>query len=178
GTDELDACVLAPRKVPPIASLARTEPLDSLPISNAARLTDKNHTFRFDCLNVFATGGLDGVFPDAPPLQQGVKIRFFATLARPEAQGGDTAVLVREPPVSPTGGVHEEDMPADVPMFEQLVDAHGKLLRSARGPAHVAGLNFAPFGSGTQCVGCHVGHSALPAPITYTDAQWVNASPS
>src|SRR6185503_12412218 len=56
--------------------------------------------------------------------------------------------------------------------------ADGKVLRSAMGPAHVAGLNFAPFGSGTKCVGCHVGHSAIFVPITYSDARWTNATPS
>jgi hypothetical protein len=111
-------------------------------------------------------------------MQRNVKIRFYATLARPAEEGGDTAVLVREAALTPWGGVHESDMPADVPMFEQLVDGEGHVLRSAMGPAHVAGLNFAPFGAGTKCVGCHVGHSAIFVPITYTNARWIDASPS
>jgi hypothetical protein len=46
------------------------------------------------------------------------------------------------------------------------------------GPAHVPGANFARVGSGTKCVGCHAGHSALPVPDNYMRAQWFNASPS
>lgn len=177
GTLELDAAVLAPRARPPVLP-ARRPPADSLAVADAARLHDHVNTFRFDCLNVFTNAPLDRPFPDAVPLQRGVKIRFYATLDRPAAAGGDTVVLVRESDVTPWGGVHEDDLPADVPMFEQLVDAQGRVLRSAMGAAHVAGSNFAPFGSGTQCVGCHVGHSAIPVPDNYSEAKWVNASPS
>jgi hypothetical protein len=111
-------------------------------------------------------------------MEPGVKIRFFAALSRPAAEGGDTLVLVREAAVTGSGAVHEDDMPADVPMFEQLVDKDGNVLRSATGPAHVPGFNFARLGSGTKCVGCHAGHSALDVPHNYTSATWVNASPS
>jgi hypothetical protein len=48
-------------------------------------------------------------------------------------------------------------------MFEQVVDARGRLLRSASGPAHVAGFNASAPGE-RRCVGCHVGHSAIPVP--------------
>lgn len=178
GTLELDAAALVARPRPPRASAPRQVPPDSLPIADPARLTDLIHTFRFDCLNVFANAALDAPFPSAVPMQRDVRIRFYATLARPREQGGDTAVLVREAKVTPSGGVHETDMPGDVPMFEQLVDAQGHVLRSAMGPAHVAGSNFAPITSGTKCVGCHVGHSAIFVPITYTNATWINASPS
>jgi hypothetical protein len=85
---------------------------------------------------------------------------------------------VRESPVTGAGAVHVEDLPADTPMFEQLVDAHGHVLRAVGGPAHVAGMNFARFGSGTQCVGCHTGHSALEVPHSAFDGEWTNASPS
>ena len=177
GTLELDAAVLAARPRPPVLP-SRRPPPDSLAVADPARLHDHVNTFRFDCLNVFANAPLDRPFPDAVPLQRGVKIRFYATLDRPKSAGGDSVVLVRESDVTPWGGVHEDDMPADVPMFEQLVDANGKVLRSAMGPAHVAGSNFAPFGSGTQCVGCHVGHSAITVPGNYSDARWVDATPS
>ena len=178
GTLELDAAVLAPRPRPPVIDVHRSQPADTTAVADEARLHDHVHTFRFDCLNVFANAPLDQPFPNAIPMQRGVRIRFYATLDRPAEAGGDTAVLVRESDVTPWGGVHEDDMPADVPMFEQLVDENGKVLRSAMGPAHVAGLNFAPFGSGTQCVGCHVGHSAIVVPTTYSDARWIDASPS
>jgi hypothetical protein len=178
GTLELDAAVLAPRRVPPVAGPPRTVPPDSAAVAIGSRLHDDATTFRFDCLNVFTNGPLDQPFPEGIPMQRGARIRFFATLSRPLAAGGDTAVLVRESEVTPWGGVHEDNMPADVPMFEQLVDSAGRVLRSPMAPAHVAGLNFASFGSGTKCVGCHVGHSALFVPISYERARWINASPS
>lgn len=178
GTLELDAAVLAPRRRPPVLIPPRVVPPDSAPVANVSRLHDDVTTFRFDCLNVFANGPLDQPFPEAIPMQRGARIRFYATLSRPRTAGGDTVVLVRESEVTPWGGVHEDNMPADVPMFEQLVDSKGRVLRSAMAPAHVAGLNFASFGSGTKCVGCHVGHSALFVPISYERARWINASPS
>jgi len=178
GTLELDAAVLAPRPRPPVLAAHRLRPPDSLAVADAARLRDHVTTFRFDCMNVFTNAPLDQPFPDAVPIQRGAKIRFYATLARPGVAGGDSVVLVRTADVTPSGGVHEDDLPADVPMFEQLVDAEGHVLRSATGPAHVAGSNFAPFGGGTQCVGCHVGHSAIAVPPNYSDARWVDVSPS
>ena len=57
--------------------------------------------------------------------------------------------------------MNEAGLPADTPMFEQLVDASGRVLLTARGPAHVAGLNAGVTGLTTRCVGCHVGHSTL-----------------
>jgi len=179
GRIESDAAVLAPRPAPPAMHPGKVDPPPApMPHVTVAQLHDHVNTFRFDCLNVFATGPVDSRFPDAPPLQQGVKIRFFAALSRPAADGGDTLVLVREADVTASGGVHEDDMPADVPMFEQLVDKDGRILRSATGPAHVPGLNFARLGSGTKCVGCHAGHSAVEVPRNYSTASWVNASPS
>jgi hypothetical protein len=46
-------------------------------------------------------------------------------------------------------------------MFEQLVDADGRVLRSADGPAHVAGFNSGRAGATAACVGCHTGHSTI-----------------
>jgi hypothetical protein len=178
GRIESDAAVLAPRRRPPVLRPGMVDPPGPVPHAEVAQLHDHVNTFRFDCLNVFATGPVDSRFPDAPPMRQGVRIRFFAALARPAAEGGDTLVLVREAAVTASGAVHEDDMPADVPMFEQLVDKDGKVLRSATGPAHVPGFNFARLGSGTKCVGCHAGHSAVDVPRNYSSATWVNASPS
>jgi hypothetical protein len=117
-------------------------------------------TFRFFDRDLFAGGhGLPGVHA-APPRTKGARIRFWATLPRPEVAGGDTAVLVREAPVGPDGSV-DERVPAGIPMFEQLVDAGGRVLRSVDGPAHVAGLNAGAPGATVTCVGCHTGHSVL-----------------
>jgi len=92
------------------------------------------------------------------------RIRFYAALARPGAEGGDSAVLVREALVGPGGRVDEADLPADLPLFEQLVGPGGRVLRAAHGPAHVAGLNAGAPGAEVRCVGCHTGHSIRPVP--------------
>ncbi len=181
GTLELDPVALVVRPVVPLTldeggGIEDLAP--DLPATMLSQVTRLDDTFRFDCLNVYATGPVDSPFPDAPRIGEGVHIRFFATLARPEAATGDTAVLVRESAIDLSGAVHEHDIPGDVPLFEQLVDAHGRVLRSPRGPAHVPGANFSRAGSGTKCIGCHVGHSALPAPRNNLDAKWFNAAPS
>jgi hypothetical protein len=179
-TDELDPVPLVKRKVPPVipAQGGVDDPAWTLPVTRLDQVRRGDDTFRFDCLNVFLTGPVDSPFPDAPRLTYGASIRFFAALARPEAATGDTVVLVREAKLDASGAVHESDIPGDVPMFEQLVDAHGRVLRSAHGPAHVPGMNFSRIGSGTKCVGCHEGHSALPVPKNNFEAKWFNASPS
>jgi hypothetical protein len=87
-------------------------------------------------------------------------------------------LLLHELPIDQSGAVHVEDIPADTPLFEQLVDAEGRLLRAARGPTHVAGYNYARMGAGTKCVGCHTGHSTLEAPLNYWRAKWFNVAPS
>ena len=155
GTLELDAVPLAPWKAipapPPRASL------DPLP-RTMEELGPPRATFRFLDRNVFGAGF--GAKQAAAARAAGpVRIRFWAALARPEIQGGDTVVLVREAPVSKNGRVDEDGLPAGVPMFEQLLDAHGSVLRSAHGAAHVAGFNFGRPGQTASCVGCHRGHS-------------------
>ena len=180
GTDELDPAPLIKRKVPPVIGPQGgiDDPAWTLPVTRLDQVRRGHDTFRFDDLNVFATGPVDSPFPDAPKIANKVRIRFFAALARPEAATGDTVVLVREAKLEDSGAVHESDIPGDVPMFEQLVDDLGHVLRSSRGPAHVPGFNFARTGSGTKCIGCHAGHSALPVPRNYLEAKWFNASTS
>ncbi|MEO6461549.1 MAG: hypothetical protein ABIP29_00555 [Candidatus Eisenbacteria bacterium] len=181
GTHELDPAPLVARRAP-IFALDEGGGIEDLapplPATTMAEVTRRDDTFRFDCLNVFATGPVDSPFPDAPRIGQDVRIRFYATLARPGSATGDSVVLVRESKIEPSGAVHEHDIPGDVPMFEQLVDGQGRVLRSPRGPAHVPGANFSRAGSGTKCIGCHSGHSALPAPRNNLEAKWFNASPS
>jgi hypothetical protein len=178
GTLELDAAVLAPRRRPPVLPPTLMDLPHDLPATDPRQLHDGVTTFRFDCLNVFANAAVDVPIPDAPPLGEGLRIRFYAALSRPERAAGDTVVLVREAPVARSGEVHEDGIPADVPMFEQLVDARGRVLESASGPAHVPGFNAGRFGTGTKCVGCHLGHSAIPVAISAHDAKPFNASPS
>jgi len=64
--------------------------------------------------------------------------------------------------------VNERGLPADVPMFEQLVGRDGRVLMTAHGPAHVAGFNAGVAGTVARCVGCHLGHSTLPIPTGST----------
>ena len=121
-------------------------------------------SFRFHCLNLFANAPPHAPIPHAPLPAQGLRIRFFAALSRPESAHGDTVILLREAPVSSRGEIDVAGVPVDVPMFEQVVDAHGAVLMSAHGPAHVAGFNASAPGE-RRCVGCHVGHSAIPVPV-------------
>ena len=155
GTLELDAVPFAPWKARPAPPPATS--LDPLP-RTMAELGPPRATFRFLDRNVFGAGF--GAREAAAARAAGpVHIRFYAALARPEAERGDTIVLVREAQVAKNGRVDESGLPAGVPMFEQLLDAHGSVLRSAHGAAHVAGFNFGRPGQTASCVGCHRGHS-------------------
>jgi hypothetical protein len=149
GTLELDPAPVVRRDSRPLAP--PPPPRRDRPATRVEELRAPAATFRYANADVFAGAG-------GPARVEGARLRFFAALARTVA-GGDTAVLVREVPVARDGRVDEHALPADVPMFEQLVDAHGAALRTPRGPAHVAGLNVAAPGATARCVGCHVGHS-------------------
>jgi hypothetical protein len=159
GTLELDAAPLVARRAPDIAW--ERDP-GIAPTAEAALLRGDfdpppNGTFTFACEDVFAGEGTAG----APARVAGTKLRFFVLRPRFDRTSGDTAVLLREVPVDEKGAVHATDLPAAVPMFEQLVGPTGAPLRSAHGPAHVAGANAGSAGAVTRCVGCHTGHSRL-----------------
>ncbi|MCC6349298.1 MAG: hypothetical protein IT347_06865 [Candidatus Eisenbacteria bacterium] len=176
---EVDAAVLAPRPLPPppVYGEGWTGAPDPLPRTTLAAIRADERTARFDCLNVFANAPVDAPFPGAVPIARGVRIRFFTALPRPLAEGNDSLVLVQEAELTPQGAVHVDAVPADQPMFEQLVGADGRVLRSAHGPAHVPGYNFTRPGAGTKCVGCHAGHSAIAVPMTAGAAEWTNVAP-
>lgn len=180
GRMELDAALLIARPLPPMRSYSPLNPFaaDSFPRLTREQLTSDSRTARFDCLNVFANAPVDAPFPDAPPPQRDARIRFFAALSRPTRAGGDTLVFVHEAPLSPQGAVHVDAVPAEVPTFEQLVDSKGRVLKSASGPAHVAGFNFTRPGAGTKCVGCHTGHSAMKVADSAAEGEWTNLAPS
>ncbi len=135
------------------------------PPADPAGNSGQGATFRFHDLDVFADGPPGSPARGAAPRTPGARIRFFAMLARPEREGGDTAILVREAPVGPNGEVNERGLPADLSMFEQLVGPDGRTLMTAHGPAHVAGSNAGAAGYASRCVGCHLGHSTLPIKI-------------
>ncbi len=180
GTLELDAVALAPRPLPPppMFPVYYADTNAVVPRPTVESIWADERRVRFDCANVFAQAPVDAPFPDAIPIQKGLTIRFFSTLPRPEVDGADTLVWVGDAPVSPQGGVFVERTPGDQPMFEQLVDSKGHVVRSAAGPAHVPGFNHARPAGGTKCVGCHVGHSALFVPESRGEGEYTNVSPS
>jgi hypothetical protein len=173
GRLELDPAPLVPRSAWPAASQAP-------PIGTPSATRGSDSTFTYDCRNVFAQGPVDSPVPTGPLLARDLVLRFFTVWPGSEGPGLDSAVLIREAPLSPDGSIRAEHLPAWTPMFEQLVDARRGVVLAAHGPAHVAGLNYAPPGSTARCVGCHLGHSVLPAGGEDDPgaAAWFNASPS
>ena len=157
GSFELDAA-------PVVARRLRHPPPD--PFASDGGATDVvasvTGSFRFHNLDVFGGSHARAGVRAAPPHTDGARIRFWRTEPREGAEG-DSAVLIREVPVRPDGSV-DQLLPADTPLFEQLIDAHGKVLRSIDGPAHVAGYNWGRRGTEVRCVGCHIGHSLAPLP--------------
>jgi len=179
GTLELDAQVLQPRRLPPVVEDEFLPPVTDVPPTEDPLTYAKNDFFRFDCMNVFANGAVDEPMPDAPRITRNAKIRFFMNIQRQNPRGPDPTIFLKDAPVFLTGGVHEHDVPAEVSLFEQLVDSTGKVLETTDGKfAHVPGFNYERQGAGTKCVGCHAGHSMLTVPINGTLAEWVNVSPS
>ena len=154
GSLELDASPVAPHRTPAIDVPFPT-------IADRVRPGVKGW-FVFHNLDVFGGSHARKGVRAAPPRTAGARIRFWRTepLANVE---GDSAILIREVPIRPDGSV-EELLPADTPLFEQLIDAHGKILRTADGPAHVAGYNWGRSGETVRCIGCHIGHSTVPLP--------------
>lgn len=179
GTHELDAQVLRPRPVPPVLKDEFEHEPSQLPPTEDPLTYFKDDFFRFDCMNIFANAGVDVPIPDAPRITSGARIRFFTNFQRQNPRFPDPSIFLKDAPVFYHGGVHEHDVPAEVPLFEQVVDAHGKVLMTTDGKfAHVSGFNYERQGAGTKCVGCHVGHSMMEVPINGSMAEWFNAAPS
>jgi hypothetical protein len=126
-----------------------------VPYATESQIRHLATRFRYHDLDVFSPEG------EAPSRTTGARLRFFAVLSDPAVPAGDTAVLVREADVPTSGEVDVADLPAFVPMFEDLVDSTGRVLRGPRGLAHVAGLNVGDSRTPSTCVGCHRGHSIL-----------------
>jgi hypothetical protein len=184
GTLELDATAVVVR--PGLKTYQEQRRLGALPpeqpITDGDDMLGRGRTFRFQCLNLFGGGNVDSPIPDPIPIAEDLRIRFFAMLSRPAQQGGDTAVLVREVPVGPHGEIDESGLPADVPMFEQVVDSKGRIVTSPQSgrmkAAHVAGANVGSPPYVARCVGCHVGHSTLVRDEPVRQPEWFNASTS
>jgi hypothetical protein len=179
GTLELDAAILAPRPPPPILEDQFVSTSAEMPPTEDPSTFLINETIRFDCLNVFTNAPVDAPIPDAPRITRQARIRFFLNFARQNPTGRDPSILYRTADLTPSGAVHEHDIPAEVSMFEQLTDEEGRLLLGPSDrPAHVSGMNFARQGEGTKCVGCHAGHSILEVPKNGDLAAWFNAATS
>ena len=158
GTLELDPAPVVTRPAPLLAGDlgAPTAEVPAIVGRTAGR-----GVFTYRSLGVFRdVRGIRG----APRKVAGARLRFYAAPLIDAGGNADSVVLVRETPLAKDGSIEARDLPADVPLFEQLVDAQGRVMLSAHGPAHVAGFNAgAPSGT-SRCIGCHVGHSAIPLP--------------
>ncbi len=178
GTHELDAAVLAPQPVPPVIP-DQLEPAAPLPPTEDPETFVRGGTFRFDCLNVFANAPVDAPVPDAPAIAQGARVRLYLNFQRQHPGGRDPSILYREAALTPRGAIHENEIPADVPLFDQLVDAHGRVLSTTSGAfAHLAGFGSGRRSGWAQCVGCHAGHSTQFIPHNFSAAEWFNVSTS
>jgi hypothetical protein len=158
GTLELDAAPVMTRPEPNLHGVP-DQALASRPATLANCAT--RPTFTYHSL---------GVFRGASPAKlavakvSGARLRFYAVPLVSAEAARDTAVLIGEAPIRSDGSIEERGLPADVPLFEQLVDSRGHVLVSAHGPAHVAGFNAGTPGGESRCLGCHLGHSAIRLP--------------
>ncbi|MEQ1833375.1 MAG: hypothetical protein ABL977_10005 [Candidatus Eisenbacteria bacterium] len=137
-TLELDAALVPEppaRRAPP-----------ARPAAAAAR--DSLRTFTYLDTDVFAGAA-------APARTNSARLHVYRLV------GADSVQRLFDVPVPASGRV-ELALPADTPLFEQLTDARGRALMTAHGPAQVRGFNSGAAGSAARCVGCHLGHSALP----------------
>jgi hypothetical protein len=182
GTTELSARLIKSRPLPPILE-------DTVPLQ-ASLLPPREHgpydidgTFTFDALNVYFNGAVDTIAMNAPAAGSAAKIRFFVDMQRTSPGSFPTLdwpILLGERPISPDGAVKEPNAPANLPLFEQVRSAENTVpftTGSLGGAAHVAGLNFGRPGNDSRCVGCHVGHTAIPVPANREDARWTNLAP-
>ncbi len=179
GRLELEPQAVAAKRIPPIVPELFLSPVVDLPPTEDPETYGRNDFFRFDCMNIFTNGKVDEPILDAPRIAQDLTIQFFMNPQRQSGERPDPSILLKTAPVFYMGGIHEHDVPAEVPLFEQIVDDKGKVVETTDGKfAHVAGFNFARLGSGTKCVGCHIGHSVLEVPKNGALAEWFNAAPS
>jgi hypothetical protein len=179
GKLELNAQVLLSKTIPPILPDGVSAISDELPPTIDPNTYYKNGVFRFDCVNMFTNGDVDQPMTDAPPITKNARIQFFLNFQRMDTLGLDSAIFLDQLNVEYTGSIHLDNAPADVPMFEQVLDSTGKVIKGSREQiAHVTGMNYERPGTGTKCVGCHAGHSTLPVPPSNTLGEYFNTSTS
>ncbi len=190
GMTELRSRLVAARPVPPVIADLVTQAAAQLP-----PLTDGPYDidgiFTFHALNVYFNGPVDSEIVTGIPVGSASTIRFFVDHQRNEQIGSkenvDWPILLKEMAVNPDGSVINREMPANLPLFEQirssqangyLVPLTGRTEIRNGGAGHVAGLNFGRPGDVQTCVGCHSGHSMLSVPANPADAQFTNLAPS
>jgi len=179
GKMDLEPQPLVSRIAPPILPDLITDISDELPPTIDPLTYFKNGGFRFDCLNMFTNADVDVPMPDAPPITKNAKIKFFLNFQRMDSLGKDTSILLAVHQVQYSGTINFDFAPADVSMFEQVVDSANKtIIGTQNQTAHVIGMNFGRPGSGTKCVGCHAGHTTIFVPPTITQGQFFNTSTS
>lgn len=179
GTLELEPQLVAAKPLPPIVKEDIVSPVYDIPPTEDPETYGRNDFFRFDCMNIFTNAKVDEPIPDAPRIAYDLTIQFFMNPQRQSGMRPDPSILIKTAPVFYNGGVHEPDVPAEVPLFEQIIDKDNKVVETTDGKfAHVAGMNFDRLGSGTRCVGCHIGHSMIEVPRNGELSEWINVAPS
>jgi len=186
GTSELRAKVVRPRVIPPIIIDQVTQVASRYP-PQAGGPYDKDGTFTFNDLNVYANGPVDMDITSAPVIGSAGSIRFFIDQQR-KRRGSDPEqdwpILLDEFQIPLSGAVYNPNSPADVPLFEQLRTPKNKgyKLPTTGAPypnstAHVAGMNYGRPTQIMTCVGCHRGHSMIPVPENQADGKFTNLAP-
>lgn len=178
-TLELNAEPVISRTIPPILPIIGDYDTNSVPPTTNPSTFYQGGVFRFDCVNIFANAPVDVPIDDAPDLDLNLKIKFFLNFQRTDTLGRDEPILFHELPVTFGGFIAFGDAPANVSMFEQIVDSNGNILVNSKGNiAHVAGMNYGVNGSGTKCAGCHPGHTRLELKPSITENSFTNVSTS
>ena len=179
GTLELNAELLIPKINPPVPPYVPDFDTNKVPPTSNPATFFQGGFFRFDNLNIYANAPVDAPVDDAPPLTKNAKFRFFMNFQRQNPDGLDQPILLKEITVNYDGKIAQQEIPANVPLFEQLVDSNGKIVVNGLGKiAHVTGMNYDKNAAGTKCVGCHAGHSLMTVPPNNTEAQFTNFSTS
>lgn len=179
GTLELNAELLIPKDTPPMVKYLTAFDTNLVPPTTDPNTFYQGGLFRFDCLNVYGNAPVDAPIVDAPRIAKNAKFRFFFNFQRENPDGKDQPILFREIALDRDGKIAEGDIPANISMFEQMIDSSGNIMNNRKGEfAHVPGLNFGNNGSGTKCVGCHAGHTMITVPNNVTEGSFTNLSTS
>jgi len=179
GTLELNAELFIPKQTPPLVPYLTSYDTNLVPPTTDPGTFYQGGLFRFDCLNIYSNAPVDAPIDDAPPIQKNAKFRFFVNFQREDENGQDNPILFREIDLDRDGKIAEGDIPANINLFEQVVDSNSNVLVNRKGNiGHVLGMNFGNNGSGTKCVGCHVGHTMITVPPNLTEGSFTNLSTS